>query len=450
MPDIKCPHCGSLVPQGSKFCNNCGAPLDQEIQCPHCNSVIPANSVFCPVCHNIVGKAADAGGDQQQSAPAQAGQGQHTTRNTIIILAVLAFVGLIVVKQCFFSGSRDVTPDEVSITGDNANNNTIDIFNRTLEANNLKGDGDKIAYAMRVMDKNGKEDKIIGVTYLNDDQHPFFKIYTLTQNGANWDIKLNKTKYLNGNNLIFDPAELRAGDAIPYSDNINGKNYFYFAYLTVPQKQQGTVGTLTAVLFDIEAGDIVSQIDFNGNIATSSSSGQQELQVTGTSTVNGILATRLKEWASNIGYLHIPTPEEIAAQKAEQEKAAAEKAHADSVARGLINPGAGGESLVDPNDLETGEEVKMNVQQYDKSKPLFHADEFSKKVKAPGYTVFLLKNGRVYALSKRSNTNFEVHYGGSGATDIGWEDSERGIINIRTPQGKYQYNLSTNTAKKIE
>ena len=68
MPDIKCPHCGSLVPQGSKFCNNCGAPLDQEIQCPHCNSVIPANSVFCPVCHNIVGKAADAGGDQQQSA----------------------------------------------------------------------------------------------------------------------------------------------------------------------------------------------------------------------------------------------------------------------------------------------------------------------------------------------------------------------------------------------
>ena len=405
MPDIKCPHCGSLVPQGSKFCNNCGAPLDQEIQCPHCNSVIPANSVFCPVCHNIVGKAADAGGDQQQSATAQAGQGQHTTRNTIIILAVLAFVGLIVVKQCFFSGSRDVTPDEVSITGDNANNNTIDIFNRTLEANNLKGDGDKIAYAMRVMDKNGKEDKIIGVTYLNDDQHPFFKIYTLTQNGANWDIKLNKTKYLNGNNLIFDPAELRA---------------------------------------------IVSQIDFNGNIATSSSSGQQELQVTGTSTVNGILATRLKEWASNIGYLHIPTPEEIAAQKAEQEKAAAEKAHADSVARGLINPGAGGESLVDPNDLETGEEVKMNVQQYDKSKPLFHADEFSKKVKAPGYTVFLLKNGRVYAFSKRSNTNFEVHYGGSGATDIGWEDSERGIINIRTPQGKYQYNLSTNTAKKIE
>lgn len=449
MPDIKCPHCGNLVPQGSSFCNHCGAPLDQEIQCPHCDSIIPANSVFCPVCHEMVGKQTD-GDNPDAAAASQPGKGNHTTRNTIIILAVLAFVGLIVVKQCFFTGTHNVTPDEVSITGDNANSNTIDIFNRTLEANNLKGDGDKIAYAMRVMDKNGKQDKIIGVTYLNDDQHPFYKIYTLTPNGANWDIKLNKTKYLNGYNIVFDPAELRAGDNLPFSDNINAKNYFYFAYLCMPKNMQGSVGTLSAVLFDIEAGDVVTQVDFTGTIATNATTGQQELQVTTPPMANGILATRLKDWASNIGFLHIPTPEELAAQKAEQEKEAAEKAHADSLARGLTtNNAAAATTASDPVLLNTGEEAKMDVQQYDKSKPLFRADEFSKRVRGGNYTVFLLKNGKVYAFSKSSNTNFEVHFGGSGATDIGWEDSEKGIINIRTASGRYQYNLNTNTAKKV-
>ena len=91
----------------------------------------------------------------------------------------------------------------------------------------------------------------------------------------------------------------------------------------------------------------------------------------------------------------------------------------------------------------------MNVKQYDKSKPLFRAEDFTKKINGPGYTVFLCKDGKVYAFNKASNSNFEVTYGGSNATDIGFEDSEKGIINVRTTTGKVQYNLNTHSAKKV-
>ena len=63
--------------------------------------------------------------------------------------------------------------------------------------------------------------------------------------------------------------------------------------------------------------------------------------------------------------------------------------------------------------------------------------------------MFLCKDGKVYAFNKASNSNFEVTYGGSNATDIGFEDSEKGIINVRTTTGKVQYNLNTHSAKKV-
>ncbi|MBP5561470.1 MAG: zinc ribbon domain-containing protein, partial [Muribaculaceae bacterium] len=50
---VKCKHCGHTLPEGSKFCNQCGTKVVTEnstIECPNCNSTIPAGSIFCPEC----------------------------------------------------------------------------------------------------------------------------------------------------------------------------------------------------------------------------------------------------------------------------------------------------------------------------------------------------------------------------------------------------------------
>lgn len=447
MSDSRCPKCGNPVPEGSKFCNNCGAPLSSEIECPSCHHMIPADSIFCPVCREMVRKNSPENNNVENAWNSTAdGNSQpvekHTARNAIIVGLVLAFIALFIITRCFFSGNKN-TPEELSLTEtiDGAGN-SIDIFNRTLEANNLKSDGDRIAYAMRTIDEKGNPgDKILGVTYLNDELHSFFKIYTLTKNGNEWDIKLNATRYINGRNLIFDPAELRS-DEIPMLDNINGKQYFYFAYVNLPRSNENPQGMVSAVLFDIDAASVATQLDYVGEIVRTSD-GQPQIIGRNSTGGSGILGARLREHAQNIGYLHIPSLEELEAERAEKAREEAEKLRADSIAYAKEH------NVENIENLQNGEEVIMNVQQYDKSKPLFRAEDFTKKINGPGFTIFLLKNGKVYAFNKSSNTNFEVTYGGSNAIDIGFEDSEKGIINVRTTTGKVQYNLNTHSVRKV-
>ena len=60
---MKCQKCGSEVPAGAKFCNECGAKIEQvalfkddetksteSYECESCGNLIPNNSVFCPIC----------------------------------------------------------------------------------------------------------------------------------------------------------------------------------------------------------------------------------------------------------------------------------------------------------------------------------------------------------------------------------------------------------------
>ncbi|MEM0492453.1 MAG: SPFH domain-containing protein [Candidatus Thermoplasmatota archaeon] len=51
---IKCGKCGAEVPEGTKFCNECGAKIVKPgmTSCPKCNTEIPEGSKFCSGCGN--------------------------------------------------------------------------------------------------------------------------------------------------------------------------------------------------------------------------------------------------------------------------------------------------------------------------------------------------------------------------------------------------------------
>lgn len=49
---ISCPACGTSNRRGSKFCGQCGLPLEAapEIGCPECHRLNPSDSIFCAFC----------------------------------------------------------------------------------------------------------------------------------------------------------------------------------------------------------------------------------------------------------------------------------------------------------------------------------------------------------------------------------------------------------------
>lgn len=49
---IRCPKCSSLNRDSSRFCNECGAPLQKtRIRCPLCGTLNPVGNIFCDRCH---------------------------------------------------------------------------------------------------------------------------------------------------------------------------------------------------------------------------------------------------------------------------------------------------------------------------------------------------------------------------------------------------------------
>jgi membrane protease subunit (stomatin/prohibitin family) len=48
-PRPRCPNCESEVPEGAKFCPECGQPL-RAPECPACNVEVPTDAKFCPEC----------------------------------------------------------------------------------------------------------------------------------------------------------------------------------------------------------------------------------------------------------------------------------------------------------------------------------------------------------------------------------------------------------------
>ncbi len=49
-PGVPCIKCGTMLPEGSKFCNSCGARQEQGTDCPECGRFVPRGSKFCNEC----------------------------------------------------------------------------------------------------------------------------------------------------------------------------------------------------------------------------------------------------------------------------------------------------------------------------------------------------------------------------------------------------------------
>lgn len=55
--ELTCPACGAANEAGSKFCDQCGGPIDQPITCPDCGAENEAGSKFCDQCGAALGRA---------------------------------------------------------------------------------------------------------------------------------------------------------------------------------------------------------------------------------------------------------------------------------------------------------------------------------------------------------------------------------------------------------
>ncbi len=49
---IRCPKCGTMNRDGSRFCNECGTPVQRtKVRCPKCGTLNPVGNVFCDECN---------------------------------------------------------------------------------------------------------------------------------------------------------------------------------------------------------------------------------------------------------------------------------------------------------------------------------------------------------------------------------------------------------------
>ncbi|MBR5102121.1 MAG: zinc ribbon domain-containing protein [Muribaculaceae bacterium] len=475
MQPITCPTCGALSPAGSRFCRKCGTRFYQ-IECKYCHAMIPGETIFCPNCHQMVRSKQPVMLQQPvqqprftwsqkpvQPRPVQQQYGQSTsatppmppavippepqeepakskkTKYYIIGAALALFLILFIVHKCFFATpNNEADATENVIDADHAR----DILDRTLKQNNLDTDGARIAYALRTQDRDGKAgNKIIGITYLADDNHSFYKLYTITKNDSTgaWDYKLNFTKFFTSRYIVFDPRELRTTD-VPLISNIEGKTYFYYAFLCTWQDK----GCVSGVLVDVETGNIEAQIDFEGNVAPSPEG--QQIEIAKINARNTALHDFIKEHAHNIGYLHLLSPEEIAAIEEENRlKALEDPANAESRWNDE-NPDVA--TLLD-ND----ETVTLNVKEYDLNHQYFKTrnfnDRITKRKAGVNYNALMCSNGAVYASDKIEGKVWVVYATYPHATDIKFDDENPDLLIIHTSSGRYKYDLVAKTIQPM-
>ena len=486
---MRCQHCGHEVPEGSVFCNKCGYRMSNDMACPHCGKQIPATSVFCPSCGKAVDQEVEPPtpasatrvanrtpqqgqtyNEQRRAAQQQAarqpvnawqqpeldddddddddneGGRSNYNRNLIIgaVLVVLAIALLSMLRHCNSQENDrlEARADSAALVADSSQD-PMAVLTAELSRNSLSEDKAYTGCAVR-FDSTDPDtpERIAGVTYKDDTDRPFIKLYTLTRDGSQWKTELGQTKYYDGRIISMDNSSLIA-DAmyVPRAVTVDGKQYLYFAFLNhLKGAGEGKNGRVTLALYDPEAKKLTT-LTYDGQIR-SRTDGRQYVYTRGPlESTSGSERRFLQQEAANIGAIRVATQEEIDAE--EEAKAKEEE---DKALEGEENADAkwDHDNAENMDKRKQGEEVKMKPTQYDK--PIINMKEIKDKLENDRYLVFLDTKGSVVGFNKSTRKYFTI-YAGKNGTASGISFNGDNSVLIKTAGGSITYDLVHDRAK---
>ncbi len=482
---MRCQHCGHEVPDDSAFCNHCGYRMNQQVRCSYCHEPMPPTSVFCPHCGKAVDNAVSVASqehaparqaqqptynEQRRAAERQAarqpmnawkqpepveeeddddndgGGGSNFNRNLIIgiVAAVLLIALLSLLRHCNSQENDrlEARADSAAMIADSSQE-PMQILNAELSRNGMTDDKAYTGCAVRFNSTDpDTPERIVGVTYKDDTDRPFVKVYTLTRDGAQWKTELAQTKYFDGRSIIMDNSSLIA-DAmnVPRAVTVDGKQCLYFAFLNhLKGAGEGNNGRVTLALYDVE-GKKMTTLTYDGQIR-SRTDGRQYVYSRGPlENTSSSERSFLRQEAASIGAIRVATQDEIDAEeeakaREEEEKALAGEENADAKWNH--------DNAENMDKLKEGEEVKMKPTQYDK--PIINMKEIKDKLENDRYLVFLDTKGSVVGFNKSSRKYFTVYAGKNGAASSISFSGDNNVL-IKTPGGSITYDLVHDRAK---
>ncbi len=429
---IKCPNCGNTLPDDSAFCNRCGSRIEMK------------ENNYRRDYEDWSDDDRPRGRDRDDRGGYNQGKNNKITTYVVIGILVLAFLAIFAINKLYFSGNNNKEEAQPVSIVDNSNSAAADALSRALNENNYVGDGATIVYAMRIAGSEpGKNDKIIGITQLsNKGDDSFYKLYELTQNGEKWNIDPEHIKQVStsGREISFDQNKLKAGiDMIPQAPEIGGKKYFFYAYLSIPKGEINNRASVVLNLYDVESRNITSAT-YEGQFENIN--GEQSILCNPASGSSETVKWMNEQARNFIRILSLKTGDERAEQKenkSEEQKAQPEQTAPREESRS--EEASSEQSATPAASSAVGEEK-------DKDTPMFSKDDIVETKQAGNYKVFRLKDGSVVRYDRSTGKNTKIHQGGAEA--IGFEDTEKGILNIRKADGsREQVNLNNGQKSSV-
>ena len=372
--------------------------------------------------------------------------GSNFNRNLIIgiVAAVLLIALLSLLRHCNSQENDrlEARADSAALIADSSQE-PMQILNAELNRNGLTEDKAYTGCAVRFTSTDpDTPERIVGVTYKEDTERPFVKIYTLTRDGAQWKTEQNQTKYYDGRSIIMDNSSLIA-DAmnVPRAVTVDGKQCLYFAFLNhLKGAGEGNNGRVTLALYDVE-GKKLTTLTYDGQIR-SRTDGRQYVYSRGPlENTSSSERSFLRQEAASLGCIKVATQDEIDAEeeakaKEEEEKALAGEENADAK--------WDHDNAENMDKLKEGEEVKMKPTQYDK--PIINMKEIKDKLENDRYLVFLDTKGSVVGFNKNTRKYFTVYAGKNGSASSISFNGDNSVL-IKTPNGSITYDLVHDKAK---
>ena len=444
------------MPSTSVFCPHCGKAVDNAMSVASREASVARQQ---PVTYNEQRRAAEQQAARQQPANAwkqpdpeledddeDDGGKSNFTRNLIIcaVLAVLLIALLSLLRHCNSQENDrlEARADSAAMIADSSQE-PMQILTAELSRNGMTDDKAYPGCAVRFKSTDpDTPERIVGVTYKEDTDRPFVKVYTLTRDGAQWKTELGQVKYYDGRTIIMDNSSLIA-DAmnVPRAVTVDGKECLYFAYLNhLKGAGEGNNGRVTLALYDVAAKKMTT-LTYDGQIR-SRTDGRQYVYSRGPlENTSSTERSFLRQEAASLGCIKVATQEEIDAEEEakaneEEEKALAGEENADAKWNH--------DNAENMDKLKEGEEVKMKPTQYDK--PIINMKEIKEKLENDRYLVFLDTKGSVVGFNKSSRKYFTIYGGKNGSASSISFTGDNNVL-IKTSNGSITYDLVHDKAK---